>query len=156
MLEEVKTMGSGSKVIACRLPADLAGEFEQYCEGAGVTSGEVLKKLVDDLLYPDKAQLDSSKQFYGVEATERIVELVNAQVKEQLEEQLGPAVDEHLELVQVDRALTEAEKEHYDETLASHGRELAVLGGKFARLKGEVDRIGTSEYFAELKKSLKE
>ena len=42
----------GSKVIGFRVSDDLALEFKQFCEGAGKTTGEVLRKLVDDMLYP--------------------------------------------------------------------------------------------------------
>lgn len=139
-------MESGSKVISFRLPADLAGEFERYCQEAVETSGEVLRRLVDEMLYPGsdrEAELDSPEQIYGVKATAWIADQVNIQIKAQLVDQLGDLVDEHLELVQVDQALTEAEKEHYNGTLASHGRELADLGRKFARLQAEVDPILT-------------
>ncbi len=45
-----------SKVIGFRVPEDLAEEFEQFCEGAGKTSGEMLRKLVDDVLYPESGR----------------------------------------------------------------------------------------------------
>lgn len=132
-----------SKVIGFRCPVDLAELFEQYCEAADKTTGEVLRKLVDDLIYPPGAELDSPERLYGVSGTEQLVELVNAQVKEQLKEQLGDLVDEHLELVQIDQGLTEAEKRHYDSSLVRLGRELADLGGKLSKLKAEVDPILT-------------
>jgi len=117
-------MAIGSKVVTFRLPVDLAAEMEEYCEEHGTTHGELLRSYVDGLLYPSSAELDSPEQLYGVKATEQIVELVNAQVKEQLKDQLGELVEEHLELVQVDRAPTEAEKQHISESLANLGRDL--------------------------------
>lgn len=116
-----------SKMIGFRCPVDLAELFEQYCEGADKTSGEVLRGLVDDLIYPPSAELGSPEQLYGVKATELIVEQVNAQIKEQLKEQLGDLIDEHLGLVQIDRGLTEAEKEHYEGALTELESELAKL-----------------------------
>jgi len=112
-----------SKVIGFRVPEDLAKLFEQFCEAAGKTSGEVLRNLVDDLIYPPGAELDSPERLYGVGATEQIAELVNTQIKEQI----GGLVDEHLKLVQIDRGLTEAEKEHYDGALTELESGLANL-----------------------------
>lgn len=109
-----------SKMIGFRCPDDLAKGFEEYCEGADKTSGEVLRKLVDDLLYPPSAELASPDQLYGVKGTAGIIEIVNAQIRDQL----GPMVDERLELIQVDRALTEAERES-----------LANLEGELTKLK---------------------
>jgi len=132
----------GSKVIGFRCPDDLAQEFAQFCEGADKTTGEVLRKLVDDMLYPGSGQgrlrerleanrkaapLADLEQLYGVEATKWIAEQVNTKIKEQLKEQLGDLVDEHLQLVQIDRGLTEADREHYDDALASLRSDLANL-----------------------------
>lgn len=116
-----------SKMVGCRLPLDLAEMFEVHCLEAGKTSAEIIRGLIDDMLYPSRADLDSPEQLYGVKATEQIVELVNAQVKEQLKDQLGDLVDEHLELVQVDRALTEAEKEFFNKSLAALGSNLTDI-----------------------------
>lgn len=128
----------GSKVIGFRCPDDLAQEFEQFCEGADKTTGEVLRKLVDDMLYPGSSQgrlqerleanrkaapLADLEQLYGVEATKWIAEQVNTKIKEQL----GDLVDEHLQLVQIDRGLTESDREHYDGALASLRSDLANL-----------------------------
>ena len=146
----------GSRVIGFRVPDDLAEEFDQYCDGAGKTTGEVLRKLVDDMLYPgsgrerlerrrEAATSADLEQLYGVSTTEQIAELVNAQIKEQLKEQLGDLVDEHLELVQIDRGLTEAER-----------KRLASLERGLAELKVDVDRLLTSEYLKSLKPSVKE
>lgn len=131
---------SGSKVIGFRVPADLAVEFEQYCKGAEVTSGEVLRKFVDDLLYPDRAELDSPEHLYGVKGTEALVDLVNAQIKAQV----GNMVDERLELIQIDQGLADAEtREHYDEALAALRGGLAELRKGLAKLTAEVDPILT-------------
>lgn len=124
----------GSKVVGFRCPNDLAELFEQYCEAADKTSGEVLRGLVDDLIYPPGAELDSPERLYGVSGTEQLVSLVNAQIKEQLNAELGDLVDEHLELIQIDRGLTEAEKKHYDKCLAD-------LGNALVKLKAEVAPI---------------
>lgn len=121
-------MNSGSKVISFRLPVDLAEGFEKFCEEAAVTSGEILRKLVDDTVYPGaELAAPAEKQLYGVEATAQIVEIVNRQIKSQLDEQLGSMVDAHLELVQIDRGLTEAEKKHYDSSLAELDSRLVDL-----------------------------
>ncbi len=90
----------GSKVVGFRCPNDLAEEFEQFCERAGKTTGEVLRKLVDDLIYPgsgrerlkerqEAASLAYPEQSYGVSTTEWIAEQVNTQIKEQLNELVG-------------------------------------------------------------------
>jgi len=116
----------GCKVVGFRCPNDLAEEFEQFCEGAGKTTGEVLRKLVDDLIYPgsgrerlkerqEAASLAYPEQSYGVSTTEWIAEQVNTQIKEQLKEQLGDLINDSLELVQIDRGMTEAEKEQLNE-----------------------------------------
>lgn len=131
----------GSKVVGFRCPNDLAEAFEQFCEGAGKTTGEVLRGLVDDLIYPPGAELASPEQLYGVKATKWIAEQVNTQIKEQLKEQLGDLVDEHLELVQIDRGLTEAEKRHYDSALAG-------LESNLAKLKAEVEPLLTARAIA--------
>jgi len=139
----------GSKLIGFRLDNDLAEEIEAKAAEKGQSTSELLRELVDELLYPSRAELDSPEQrhpfLYGVKATELIAEQVNAQIKKQLEEQLGPMVDEKLELVQVDRGLTEADRQHYDEALASHGRKLAALDGKLAKLTAEVEPILTTD-----------
>ena len=112
----------GSKVVGFRCPNDLAEEFEQFCERAGKTTGEVLRKLVDDLIYPgsgrerlkerqEAASLAYPEQSYGVSTTEWIAEQVNTQIKEQL----GDLINDSLELVQIDRGMTEAEKEQLNE-----------------------------------------
>lgn len=148
-----------SKMIGFRCPDDLAKGFEEYCEGADKTSGEVLRKLVDDLLYPPSAELGSPERLYGVSGTEKIVEIVNAQIRAQLKDQLGDLVDERLELIQVDQALTEADKEHYDERLASQDRKLASCENVLAGVKAEVDKFLTGEYLkmaAEAAQSAKE
>ena len=149
-------------MIGFRCPDDLAEGFEQYCGEAGKTSGEVLRKLVDDLLYPGSgrerlkarqgvATLADLERLYGVNATQWVADQVNAQIKEQL----GHLVDEKLELVQIDRGLTEAEKRHYDASLASLERNLA-------KLKVSVDSLETSEclrsaaYQASLNRGMKE
>jgi len=46
----------GTKVIGVRVPDDLAGEFERYCDDSGQTIGQVLRKAIDDILYPPKAK----------------------------------------------------------------------------------------------------
>jgi len=112
----------GSKVVGFRCPNDLAEEFEQFCERAGKTTGEVLRKLVDDLIYPgsgrerlkerqEAASLAYPEQSYSVSTTEWIAEQVNTQIKEQL----GDLINDSLELVQIDRGMTEAEKEQLNE-----------------------------------------
>ncbi len=137
----------GSKLIGFRLDNDLAEEIEAKAAEKGQSTSELLRELVDELLYPGKAELDSLEQrhpeLYGVKGSEKIVEMINAQIKEQLKAQLGDLVDERLELVQVDRGLTEAEKRHYDESLATLGRGLASLESKLAKLKAEVDPLLT-------------
>jgi len=112
----------GSKVVGFRCPNDLAEEFEQFCETAGKTTGEVLRKLVDDLIYPgsgrerlkerqEAASLAYPEQSYGVSTTEWIAEQVNTQIKEQLVDR----INDSLELVQIDRGMTETEKEQLNE-----------------------------------------
>ena len=133
----------GSKLIGFRLDNDLAEEIEAKAAEKGQSTSELLRELVGELLYPSRAELESPEQLYGVKGTEQLVELVNAQIKEQLKAQLGDLVDERLELVQVDRGLTEAEKRHYDESLATLGRGLASLESKLAKLKAEVDPLLT-------------
>jgi len=135
----------GSKLIGFRLDNDLAEEIEAKAAEKGQSTSELLRELVDELLYPSRAELESPEQLYGVKGTEQLVELVNAQIKEQLKAQLGDLVDERLELVQVDRGLTEADRQHYDEALASHGRKLAALDGKLAKLTAEVEPILTTD-----------
>ncbi|MBA7677093.1 hypothetical protein ES703_85341 [subsurface metagenome] len=62
--------------------------------------------MIDDVLYPNQAVLGSQEHLYGVKGTEALVELVNAQIREQVENM----VDEKLELVQIDRASTAAKE----------------------------------------------
>jgi hypothetical protein len=138
----------GSKLIGFRLDNDLAEEIEAKAAEKGQSTSELLRELVDELLYPSRAELDSPEQLYGVKATEQIVEVVNSQIKEQLKEQLGPLVDEKLKLVQVDRGLTEAEKRHYDSALAS-------LESNLGKLKVSVDKLETSAILKSLQPSVK-
>jgi len=92
-----------------------------------------LEQLLDERLgaiSEQVAELASPEQLYGVKATELIAEQVNTQIKAQLAEQLGDLVDEHLELVQIDRGLTEAEKEY-----------MAELGDKVDLLTQRIDKV---------------
>lgn len=144
-------MESGSKVVSFRLPADLAREFEEWCDDAGVTSGQVLRKLVDDTVYPGaELAAPAEKQLYGVEATAQIVEIVNSQIKAQLEEQLGDLVDEKLELVKLEPGMTEAQKLFYDQSLAGMKRAMADLESTLAQIKTDVDSFLTGAYLKDL------
>jgi len=98
-----------------------------------LVSESKLEQLLDErlgVISEQLAELASPEQLYGVQATQLIAEQVNTQIKEQLKEQLGDLVDEHLELVQIDRGLTEAEKEY-----------LAELGTKIDLLTQRVDKV---------------
>ncbi len=129
----------GSKLIGFRMADDLAEQLETKAAEEGQSTSEFLRRLVDEALYPGPGQerlearreapetMAEFEKLYGVSATEHIAKMVNAQIKEELHEQLGAMVDAHLELVQIDRGLTEAEKEHYNGSLASLERELATL-----------------------------
>ena len=61
-----------SKNIGLRMPEDLAEEFRQFCEGGGKTTGQVLRKWVDDALYPPSAD---GGQEAELEKTSRISQL---------------------------------------------------------------------------------
>lgn len=45
-----------SKVLGVRVPGDLAEEFEQKSAERGMTVTEVLRKLIDDMLYPSSSE----------------------------------------------------------------------------------------------------
>ena len=119
----------GSKVIGFRVPDDLAVEFEQFCEGAGKTTGEVLRKLVDDMLYPESGRKRLEERGEDLEGMLAPIQLALDTLARQLK-----GFDERLELVQVDRGLTEAAKEHYDGALIE-------LESRLAKLKEGVKEI---------------
>ncbi len=105
----------GSKVIGFRVPDDLAEEFKHACEQRGQTTGEVLRQLVDDMLYPNReeAALSTDESVLGrLDLLEGVYEVLGKQLKD---------LDERLELSEVDRGLTEAEKEHLDELVSKMG-----------------------------------
>ncbi len=112
----------GSKVIGFRVPNDLAVEFEQFCKGAGKTTGEVLRKLVDDMLYPESRRKRLEERGEDLEGMLAPIQLALDTLAQQLK-----GFDERLELVQVDRGLTEADKEHYDGALIEMESRLAKL-----------------------------
>lgn len=116
----------GSKLIGFRVPSDLAEQLEARAAEEGRSTSELLRELVDDKLYPksgrerlearrEVAPLADLEQLYDVSITEFIAEKVNTQIKEELKEHLGGLVNEYLELVQVDRGLTDAERESIDQ-----------------------------------------
>ena len=119
----------GSKVIGFRVPDDLAVEFEQFCERAGKTTGEVLRKLVDDMLYPESGRKRLKQRGEDLEGMITPIQLALDTLAQQLK-----GFDERLELVQVDRRLTEADKEHYDGALIK-------LESRLAKLEEGVKRI---------------
>ncbi len=111
----------GSKVIGFRVPDDLAEEFKHACEQRGQTTGEVLRQLVDDMLYPNReeAALSTDESVLGrLDVLEGVYEVLGKQLKD---------FDERLELVQVNRGLTEADREHYDGALVELESGLAKL-----------------------------
>lgn len=118
----------GSKVIGFRVPDDLAAEFEQFCEGAGKTTGEVLRKSVDDLLYPGSGRERLEERGRGEVPAEDLAAMLAPleSAQEALAQQLK-GFEERLELVQVDRALTDADKKHYDGAVVELESELANL-----------------------------
>ncbi len=119
----------GSRVIGFRVPDDLAVEFKQFCEGAGKTTGEVLRKLVDDMLYPESGRKRLEDREENLEGMLAPIQLALDTLAQQLK-----GFDERLELVQVDRGLTEADKEHYDGALIE-------LESRLAKLKEDVKNI---------------
>ena len=119
----------GSKVIGFRVPDDLAVEFEQFCEGAGKTTGEVLRKLVDDMLYPESGRKRLEERGEDLEGMLAPIQLALDTLAQQLK-----GFDERLELVQVNRGLTEADKEHYDGALVE-------LESRLAKLKEGVNKL---------------
>lgn len=119
----------GSKVIGFRVPDDLAVEFEQFCEGAEKTTGEVLRKLVDDMLYPESGRKRLEERGEDLEGMLAPIQLALDTLAQQLK-----GFDERLELVQVDRGLTEADKEHYDGALVE-------LESRLAKLKEGVNKL---------------
>ena len=126
----------GSKVIGFRVPDDLAVEFEQFCEGAGKTTGEVLRKLVDDMLYPESGRKRLEERRERLEERGEDLEGILTPIQlalDTLAQQLK-GFDERLELVQVDRGLTEADKEHYDGALVE-------LESRLAKLKEGVNKL---------------
>ena len=112
----------GSKVIGFRVPDDLAKDFEQYCEGADKTSGEVLRKLVDDLIYPGSGRVELEDRSEDLEAKLAPLESMQEVMAQQIKD-----FGERLELISADRGMTEADRAHYDKSLASLGSELANL-----------------------------
>jgi len=118
----------GSKVIGFRVPYDLAEEFKHACEERGQTTSEVLRQLVDDMLYPNReeAALSTDESVLGrLDVLEGVYEVLGKQLKD---------FDERLELVQVNRGLTETDREHYDKSLAD-------LSGELANLKSGVNKL---------------
>ena len=127
----------GSKVIGFRVPDDLAVEFEQFCEGAGKTTGEVLRKLVDDMLYPESGRKRLEERGEDLEGMLAPIQLALDTLAQQLK-----GFDERLELVQVDRGLTEADKEHYDGALVEIESRLAKLKEGINKLVQTVNNNG--------------
>jgi DNA repair exonuclease SbcCD ATPase subunit len=136
----------GSKVIGFRVPDDLAVQFEQFCEGAGKTTGEVLRKLVDDMLYPEsgrkrlEGRRDRLEERGKIEAHE---DLSGVMIRLDNLEQQAKDFSERLDLIQVDRGLTDADKEHYDKELDEQGTAIqkaqAQLKELLAKLNANVE-----------------
>jgi len=120
----------GSKVIGFRVPDDLAEGLERASDERGQTVGEFLRKLVDDFLYPGSGR-DRLEERGKVEAHE---DLSGVMIRLDALAQQLKGFDERLELVQVDRGLTEADKEHYDGALVE-------LESGLAKLKGGVNKL---------------
>jgi len=120
----------GSKVIGFRVPDDLAEELERFSSEHGQTTGEFLRKLVDDTLYPGsgRQRLEKRRTVGADEALSGVISGL-AEVRAQLNglEQQVKSFDERLELVRVDRGLTAADKEHYDGALVELESGLANL-----------------------------
>lgn len=128
----------GSKVIGFRVPDDLAEELDRACAERGQTTGEVLRRLVDDMLYPGSGR-DRLEERRKVEAREDFSGVISR--LDNLEQQLKE-FDDRLELVQVDRGLTEADKEHYDGGLSALERELTNLkNGALAGIESELAKL---------------
>jgi len=126
----------GSKVIGFRVPDDLAEEFKHACEERGQTTGEVLRQLVDDMLYPNReeAALSTDESVLGrLDVLEGVYEVLGKQFKD---------FDERLELAQVSRELTETDREHYDKSLADLSGELANLKSGANKLVRTVNNNG--------------
>ena len=125
-----------SKVLGFRVPDDLAEEFKHACEERGQTTGEVLRKLVDDMLYPNReeAALSTDESVPGrLDVLEGVYEVLGKQLKD---------FDERLELAQVSRELTETDREHYDKSLADLSGELANLKSGANKLVRTVNNNG--------------
>jgi len=127
----------GSKVIGFRVPDDLAEELERFSSEHGQTTSEFLRKLVDDTLYPGsgRQRLEERRTVKADKALSGVIGGL-AEIRAQLKglEQQVKSFDERLELVQVDRGLTAADKEHYDGALVE-------LESRLAKLKVGVNKL---------------
>ena len=126
----------GSKVIGFRVPDDLAEELERFSSERGQTTSEFLRKLVDDTLYSGSGRERLEKR-RTVETHEDLSAVMTR--LDNLEQQ-AKSLDEQLELVQVNRGLTDADKEHYDEALSELEKQLTKLSNRFATAVEEVDK----------------
>ena len=131
----------GSKVIGFRVPDDLAEELDRACAERGQTTGEVLRKLVDDLLYPSKsrkgegevAELEGEK----IEDIQQQVDTLGASV-EHLGNHLKELAD-RVESAQVNKGLAKRLEEELErverETTDGHNQLAAIINKNTAEVR---------------------
>jgi len=150
----------GSKVIGFRVPSDLAEELERVSGERGMTTADLLRKLVDDVLYPSNRERSSTMSDAATKEQLNNLEETRASLVDELHA-LSNQVDklgEELELARVTKSMLEANEaevakvvalaDKVDEWKDSHNKLARVVNDNVEVVKrlpevieGQTDRL---------------